>query len=210
MVFVFSTFICTPCPSKCCPCTWHLPKHQLHILHPYIRTKNISKGSNPDLHYSISCHPYTQSIHPWPCTHFFYAHLPCTSSHMYTKFIPSSTHAQIQALVLNFHISNLKISSHPCPTPAHITSDTCLRPTHANDPINLYHTRGPFDWWFFACNLNSMETSPCCNSVTDHQIATNFCTCHDSTAVVPCTKFCSDHGFRIEISIEFELRWKNH
>ena len=44
-----------------------------------------------------------------------------------------------------------------------------------------------------------METSPCSNSVTGHQIATNFCTCHDSTAVVPCTKFCSDHCIGIEM-----------
>ena len=44
-----------------------------------------------------------------------------------------------------------------------------------------------------------METSPCCNSVTGDQIATNFCTCHDSTAVVPCTKFCSDHCIGIEM-----------
>ena len=29
--------------------------------------------------------------------------------------------------------------------------------------------------------------------ITNHQIATNFCTCHDSTAVVPCAKFHSDH-----------------
>ena len=47
-----------------------------------------------------------------------------------------------------------------------------------------------------------METSPCCNSVTGHQIATNFCTCHDSTAVVPCTKFCSDHCIRIEMRVK--------
>ena len=52
-----------------------------------------------------------------------------------------------------------------------------------------YENTGPI----FARNLNSMETLPCCNSVTGHQIATNLCTCHDSTAVVPCTKFCSDH-----------------
>ena len=44
-----------------------------------------------------------------------------------------------------------------------------------------------------------METSPCHNSVAGHQIATHFCTCHDSTAVVPCTKFCSDHCIRIEV-----------
>ena len=44
-----------------------------------------------------------------------------------------------------------------------------------------------------------MEISPCHNSVAGHQIATNFCTCHDSTAVVPCAKFCSDHCIRIEM-----------
>ena len=47
-----------------------------------------------------------------------------------------------------------------------------------------------------------METSPCHNSVAGHQIATNFCTCHDSTAVVPCTKFCSDHYIRIEVRVK--------
>ena len=44
-----------------------------------------------------------------------------------------------------------------------------------------------------------MEISPCHNSIAGHQIATNFCTCHDSTAVVPCAKFCSDHCIRIEM-----------
>ena len=29
-----------------------------------------------------------------------------------------------------------------------------------------------------------------------------FCTCHDSTAVVPCTKFCSDHGIRVEVRVK--------
>ena len=47
-----------------------------------------------------------------------------------------------------------------------------------------------------------MEISPCHNSVAGHQIATNFCTCHDSTAVVPCTKFCSDHCIRIEVRVK--------
>ena len=47
-----------------------------------------------------------------------------------------------------------------------------------------------------------METSPCCNSVVGHQIATNFCTSHDSTAVVPCTKFCSDHYIRIKMRVK--------
>ena len=47
-----------------------------------------------------------------------------------------------------------------------------------------------------------METLPCCNSVAGHQITTNFCTCHDSTAVVPCTKFCSYHCIRIEMRVK--------
>ena len=55
--------------------------------------------------------------------------------------------------------------------------------------------------FFFARNSNSMETSPCHNSVAGHHIATNFCTCHDSTTVVPCTKFCNDHCIRIELRV---------
>ena len=44
-------------------------------------------------------------------------------------------------------------------------------------------------------------------------IATNFCTCHDSCAVLACAKFCSDWMDKMElqqdkISIKFELWWK--
>ena len=54
-----------------------------------------------------------------------------------------------------------------------------------------------------------METSPCCNSVACHQITTYFCTCHDSTAVVTCTQFCSDHCVRIEakVKLNFHRIW---
>ena len=73
---------------------------------------------------------------------------------------------------------------------------------------------GPVSLIFFAHNSNSMETSPCHNSVAGHQIATFFCTCHDSTAVVPCTKFCNDHCIRIEVRVKRNfhriwMRWKN-
>ena len=74
--------------------------------------------------------------------------------------------------------------------------------------------QGPVSLTFFARNSNSMETLPCHNAVAGHQIATNFCTCHDSTAVVPCAKFCSDHCIRIEVRVKrnfhrkFELQWK--
>ena len=60
----------------------------------------------------------------------------------------------------------------------------------------------PFHLRFFARNSNSMETWPWRYSVAGHQIATNVCTCHDSTAVVPCTKFCSDHCIRIEMRVK--------
>ena len=65
---------------------------------------------------------------------------------------------------------------------------------------------GPVSLTFFACNSNTVETSPCHYSVAGHQIATNFCTCHDSTATVPCTKFCSDHGIKVEVRVKQNFR----
>ena len=72
--------------------------------------------------------------------------------------------------------------------------------------FTLKHILGPVSLTIFARNSNSMEISPCCNSVAGHQIATNFCTCHDSTAVA-ITVLESRWEWN-EISIEFELRWK--
>ena len=69
------------------------------------------------------------------------------------------------------------------------------------------HVQGPVSLTIFARNSNSMETSPCCNSCAGHQITTIFCTCHDSNAVVPCTKFCSDHCIRIEVKRNFHRIW---
>ena len=68
---------------------------------------------------------------------------------------------------------------------------------------------------FFYCNSNSMETSPCCHSIAGHQIAANFYTCHDNTAIMPCTNFLAITVLESrwewkEISIEFELRWKKN
>ena len=54
---------------------------------------------------------------------------------------------------------------------------------------------------FFSRNSNSMGNLPCCNSITGLKITTNFCTCHDSTAVLPCAKFCCNHGVRIELNL---------
>ena len=47
-----------------------------------------------------------------------------------------------------------------------------------------------------------METLPCHNAVAGHEIVKKFCTCHDSTAVVPCAKFCSDRCIRIEVRVK--------
>ena len=45
----------------------------------------------------------------------------------------------------------------------------------------------------FHCIPNSMQIWLSCNSIADYDIATPFHTCHDSAAVMPCTKFHSNH-----------------
>ena len=50
-----------------------------------------------------------------------------------------------------------------------------------------------------------------CNAIIGYNIATKLCTCHDSTAVVPCAKFHSDHfhwksdGSRMEFPSNLHL-----
>ena len=51
-----------------------------------------------------------------------------------------------------------------------------------------------------------MEISFSSNSITDDHIATKVGTCHDSPAVVPCAKYCSDHF----ISIWMRAKWNFH
>ena len=51
-----------------------------------------------------------------------------------------------------------------------------------------------------------MEISFSSNSTTDDHIATTFGTWHDSPAVVPCAKYCSDHF----ISIWMRAKWNFH
>ena len=65
-----------------------------------------------------------------------------------------------------------------------------------------YHPWARYTNNFSARKSNSIETSRCRNAVVGHHIATNICTCHDSTAVVPCTKLCSDHGIRVEVRVK--------
>ena len=86
-----------------------------------------------------------------------------------------------------------------------LTIDTNSKHEHDRRASFIGCNLGPVSLTVFTRNSNSMETSPWHNSVAGHQIATNFCTCHDSTAVVPCAKFCSDHCIRIEVRVKWNF-----
>ena len=51
----------------------------------------------------------------------------------------------------------------------------------------------------------SMEILFSCNSVADINIATKFCTRHDSTSYVPCAKFCSEQLVRIWMRVKWNF-----
>ena len=52
----------------------------------------------------------------------------------------------------------------------------------------------------FICESNCLVDLFCCNSICCNQIITNFCTWHDSTAVMSCAKFCNDHISRTRMT----------
>ena len=66
-------------------------------------------------------------------------------------------------------------------------------PVHTQPHCSRKRTRGPFHEWFFHRNSNSIEHWIWCNSIIGYHIVGKFCLCHDNEAVVPCTKFYSDH-----------------
>ena len=49
-----------------------------------------------------------------------------------------------------------------------------------------------------------------CNPIYGDGMATNFCTCHDSSAVMACAKFCNDRSTKIWIRATTNLKflWK--
>ena len=47
-----------------------------------------------------------------------------------------------------------------------------------------------------------MEISHCFDWNSGHRIATNCCTCHKNTAVVPCANFRSDRLVRIDVRVK--------
>ena len=48
-----------------------------------------------------------------------------------------------------------------------------------------------------SCTFNLHGIHFSCHFLSNHQIATNVCTCCNSTVVMACAKFCSDHYIRI-------------
>ena len=57
-------------------------------------------------------------------------------------------------------------------------------------------------------NWNSVDRSFRCNPVFAMKIATKFCTCHDSKAVVSCAKICSsDHNIRTWMREKNNFDW---
>ena len=54
---------------------------------------------------------------------------------------------------------------------------------------------------------SSEEITVCLCSFPGNEIATNFCTCHDSCAVVTCAKFCGDHFVIIRLRVKGNCIW---
>ena len=65
-------------------------------------------------------------------------------------------------------------------------------------PVEAQFDQKPILLTIFPSKIKFNENI-CYILITGTQIATNFCTCHDSTAVLPSAKFCNDHYIRIWI-----------
>ena len=65
----------------------------------------------------------------------------------------------------------------------------------------------PISLMNFNDNSNFMGDSSIFNSITDYHIATNFCTWHNSIAVVSCAKLCSNHFIRIWIRSKWNVHY---
>ena len=123
-----------------------------------------------------------------------------TSNCKYSKLLATDFFCEFQIWSM-FHLDSFRVA----PRDKILCSKGCV--WHRNTQLKTscilcYCIPGARFTNVFCSQFISMETSTCHNSVAGHQIATNFCTCHDSTAVVPCTKFSSDHCDRIEVRVK--------
>ena len=110
---------------------------------------------------------------------------------------PNFIEISIEIHIFSFKKMHLKISSAKWRTFC-LSLNAIIRPSLR--PVSLM---------IFCPKFKFYGNLPCCNSVAGHLIATNFCICHDSTAVVPCTKVCSDHCIKIEgrVKRKFHRIW---
>ena len=59
----------------------------------------------------------------------------------------------------------------------------------------------------FYWKWNLTENYFCSNLIPGYQIGTNFCTCHDSCAVVTCAKICGHNLFVIRVRRKLNFQW---
>ena len=67
-------------------------------------------------------------------------------------------------------------------------SDICVLSKNIMGPISLK---------IFSPTICKLIIILCCNSIPSHLITTKFCTCHDSSTVMVCTKFGGNQNFNI-------------
>ena len=70
---------------------------------------------------------------------------------------------------------------------------------------NIAGQTAPSHLWFCHHKSISTDISFCSNSNSDDLVSTKFCTCYDSTAVVPCAKICGDIIARKGITMKGDL-----
>ena len=70
---------------------------------------------------------------------------------------------------------------------------------------NIEGQTAPSHLWFCHHNSISTDISFCSNSNSDDLVSTKFCTCYDSTAVVPCAKICGDIIARNGITMKWNF-----
>ena len=90
--------------------------------------------------------------------------------------------------------------------PTNFSSNIRLILSSWDDSV-CFHIRGPLHEPFFHFNSILMENWFQCNSVVGHVNAIKFCTCHDSTAVMACAKFDSDHFNTSGMSTVLNFYW---
>ena len=100
------------------------------------------------------------------------------------------------------------MASYPCLStpslPPHLGSPSAsitkemagLRPLHR--AVSSQWPKAHFTDSFFHFNPSLIRILLYFNSISRLQIPTNYCTCHDSSAVMPCTKFARDYSISIK------------